>query len=96
MEKRNKQWRKRHQWRVFKARLILLAACQCGDLITEDGKLIQHPHWTDFVSQKWCLKYKTMRTPCSCYLCKGESYSRLKYKKETSLILSETLDTHPD
>ena len=28
MEKRNKLWRKRHQWRLFKAKMILMAANQ--------------------------------------------------------------------
>lgn len=90
MEKRNKLWRKRHQWRLFKAKMILMAANQhC--IVDDDGMKIQHPHWFDCAKQSWNFKYKTMRTPCSCYLCRGESYNRRDYKKETLRILNDYL-----
>ena len=91
MEKRNKLWRRRHQWRLFKAKVMLMSANQY-EVLAEDGTMIQHPHWMDYVNQSWCFKYKTMRTPCSCIYCKGESYNRLDYKRETKLILIEALD----
>ena len=91
MEKRNKLWRRRHQWRLFKAKMILLSANQYK-VLAEDGTSIQHPHWMDYAKQSWCYKYKTMRTPCSCYMCKGETYNRLNYKKETKRLLSESVD----
>lgn len=91
MERRNKLWRRRHQWRLYKAKMILLSANQ-NKVLAEDGTFIQHPHWMDYAKQSWCYKYKTMRTPCSCYMCKGETYNRLNYKKETKRLLSESVD----
>lgn len=91
MEKRNKLWRCRHQWRLFKAKMELMSANQY-EILAEDGTFIQHPHWTDYAKQSWCFKYKTMRVPCSCVYCKGESYSRLYYKKETKRILIDAFD----
>ena len=91
MEKRNKLWRRRHQWRLYKAKMILLSANQYK-VLAEGVTFIQHPHWMDYAKQSWCYKYKTMRTPCSCYMCKGETYNRLNYKKETKRLLSESVD----
>ena len=91
MERRNKLWRRRHQWRLYKAKMILLSANQYK-VLAEDGTFIQHPHWMDYAKQSWCYKYRTMRTPCSCYMCKGETYNRLNYKKETKRLLSESVD----
>lgn len=58
MEKRNKLWRKRHQWRLFKARMILRAAYQ-DCLWDEDGNLVKRPHWFELAKQKWNYIYKT-------------------------------------
>ena len=52
MEKRNKLWRKRHQWRLFKARMILRAAYQ-DCMWDEDRNLIERPHWFELAKQKW-------------------------------------------
>lgn len=60
MEKRNKLWRRRHQWRLFKAKMELMSANQY-EVLAEDGTVIQHPHWMDYAKQSWCFKYKTMR-----------------------------------
>lgn len=92
MEKRNKLWRRRHQWRLFKAKLLLMAANQHW-LINEAGIKIQHPHWFDYARETWCFKYKTMRTPCSCNLCKGEKYNRIDYKQTTTRTINESLDS---
>ena len=91
MDKRNKLWRKRHQWRLFKARMILMAANRHWAW-SDDGEFLQHPHWFDCAKQSWCFQYKTMRTPCSCFLCKIERYNRRDYKKETIRILREGVD----
>ncbi len=87
MEKRNKLWHRRHQWRLFKAKMLLFAAYHTS--IISDEMVIQNPHWFEFVGQKWCYKYKTMRTPCSCIFCRGEKYNRRAYKKETQRIIAD-------
>ena len=88
MEKRNKLWRKRHQWRLFKARMILRAAYQ--DCIwDEEGYLIDRPHWFELAKQKWNQIYKTTGRPCSCCICKGERDNRRNYKKDTNRIIRE-------
>ena len=40
MDKRNKLWRKRHQWRLFKARMILMAANRHWAW-SDDGEFLQ-------------------------------------------------------
>ena len=74
MDKRNKHWRRCHQWRLFKARMILRAACQ-DCMWDEEGHFI-----------------KTTGTPCSCWMCKGETYSRKDSKKEAQNIIKESLE----
>ena len=36
MEQRNKLWRRRHQWRLFKAKMVLMATNQ-SLVLDEDG-----------------------------------------------------------
>ncbi len=91
LEKRNKLWRSRHQWRLFKIKMHLFAAYHTS-IIIDDGLVIENPHWFEFVGQKWCYKYKTMRIPCSCLFCCGEKYNRRAYKKETRRIIKMYLD----
>ena len=70
MEKRNRLWRKRHQWRLFKAKMVLFANYPYPHFIDDEGNCIQHPHWFDLAKQRWNYHYKSMRTPCSCWLCR--------------------------
>ena len=91
MEKRNKLWRKRHQWRLFKARMILRAAYK-DCMWDEDGNIIEHPHWLELAKQKWNHIYKTTGRPCSCSLCKGERYNRKDFKNNTYRIIREELE----
>lgn len=91
MEKRNKLWRKRHQWRLFKKRVVRLAAAY-GSILNVDGIIIQHPHWQDVAKQPWAWQYKNTGTPCSCWMCRGESYNRRDYKKETHRIIREEFE----
>ena len=91
MEKRNKLWRKRHQWRLFKARMILRAAYK-DSMCDEDGNRIDRPHWFELAKQKWNRIYKTTGTPCSCWICKSERYNRRDYKKETHRVIKESLE----
>lgn len=91
MVKRNKLWRKRHQWRLFKARMILRAT-YLNCLWDKDGNLVERPHWFELAKQKWNYVYKTTGTPCSCWMCKGESYNRREYKKKTRRMIKESLE----
>ena len=91
MEKRNKLWRKRHQWRLFKARIILQAAYK-DCMWDEDGNIIEHPHWFELAKQRWNHVYKTTGRPCSCSLCKGERYNRKDFKNNTYRIIREELE----
>ena len=86
MEKRNKLWRKRHQWRLFKKRMILRAAYK-DPIWNEEGVLVEHPHWFELAKQKWNYIYKTTGRPCSCSICKRERYNRKSFKKETYRII---------
>jgi hypothetical protein len=33
-----------------------------------------------------------MRTPCSCWLCRGEKYNRREYKKASLRIMKESME----
>lgn len=87
--KRNKQWRKKQCFRVFKKRIMVRTMWLH---VMEDGKTIYHPHWFELMTVHWAKVYKTTGTPCSCPLCKGERYDRRLYKKETRRIMSESFD----
>ena len=91
MEKRNKLWRKRPQWRLFMARMILRAAYR-DCMWDEDGNVIEHPHWFELAKQKWNHIYKSTGRPCSCCLCKGERYNRREFKKNTCRIIREEME----
>ena len=72
MDKRNKLWRREQQNRVFKARMVYHAACGCG-IKKADGNWNRHPHWFELARVKWMQIYKKTGTPCSCWLCRGET-----------------------
>ena len=77
--------------RLFKARMILRAAFQ-DCMWDAEGNLIERPHWFELAKQKWNHIYKTTGTPCSCWMCKGESYNRRDFKKETRRIIKESFE----
>ena len=48
--------------------------------------------WHEMAKQKWCQVYKTTGTPCSCWMCRGYSYERKDFKKDTERIIRESFD----
>ena len=92
MEKRrNKGWIRFQQDRVFKARMLKFSYCDYA-IFDEAGRRIDNPYWFEIARQRWAKKYKDSSTPCSCWLCRGEKYSRLQAKKETNRIITERFD----
>ena len=89
--KRNKGWRRFQQDRVFKARMLKFSCCDYV-IFDEVGHRIDNPHWFEIARQRWAKKYKDSSTPCSCWLYRGEKYSRLQAKKGTERILSESFE----
>ena len=89
MGKRDKLWRRQQRARVFKARMIRYAACGVT-LIREKGSVDYHPHWLELARTKWAKVYQSTGTPCSCWMCKGASYNRKQYKKETLRMIRES------
>lgn len=93
MEQRNRNWRRHHEWRVFKNRLVYYAAGYANHTsLNEDGTVSAPPRWHEMAKEKWCKVYKRTGTPCSCWMCRGEKYSRRQFNKETERILRETTD----
>ena len=80
-KKRTRAWRRHQARRVYKARLKYAAACRNYSRI----------HWVDFYGQPDSFIYKTTGTPCSCWLCRRESFDRLKHRKEMLRIVNEEL-----
>ncbi len=91
MEKRNKLWRKRHQWHRFKKRMILQASYS-RDMLNGEGDIVQHPHWFDLVNSPWCRAYRTTGRPCSCSVCKKKRYNRRGFDKDTQRIIKESIE----
>lgn len=88
MEKRNKGWRRDQQKRVFKSRMILHASYGVT-LLDDEGKWIENAHWFELAKMKCYRHYRTTGTPCSCWMCRGECYDRLAFKKDTRRIITE-------
>lgn len=88
METRNKRWRIEHRNRVYAAKMKLSAAYG-GEFIL-NGERVSDPCWIDLYRANWNPVYKSVRTPCSCWLCRGEEYNRRTYKTETAKILTES------
>ena len=77
--KRTRAWRRHQARRVFKARLKRVGAWQLGP-----RKL-----WHEIQDEKGYQCYRTTGTPCSCYLCRGESFNRMAAKKEERAMISQ-------
>ena len=88
MEKRTRQWRRRQAARVFKARVKYHAAVT-GLYTSNAGIQTYRPLWSDLAKEHWAQVYRTTGTPCSCWMCQGESYNRLEAKREMRRILKE-------
>ena len=89
MENRNKRWRIEHRNRLYAAKMRVFAASG-GEFILRDGERVWNPRWIDLYNANWCPRYKSMRTPCSCWMCRGEKYDRLAHKRETARIVAES------
>ena len=89
MEKRNKHWRINQRNRIYAVKMKLHAAYG-GEFFLNERRVI-NPRWIELYKANWSSFYKSVRTPCSCYVCCGESYSRLVYKKETDRIFAESI-----
>ena len=76
--KRNILWRRHHARRVFKARLTYFAA------VSPERK-----RWFELTEEKWTRLMKSTGTPCSCWMCQGESYDRKATRKETRRLIKE-------
>lgn len=91
MEKRTKLWRKKQGFRVFKARMIYYASfehyCRYAD-----GSYHIPQHWFELAKEPWAQVYRTTGTPCSCWMCRGNEYDRLAFKRETKRIIYEELE----
>ena len=90
--KRTKLWRKKQGFRVFKARMIYYASFETYYRLF-DGSYHIPQHWFELAKDPWSHPFRSTGTPCSCMLCRGDKkYNRLKYKRDTSRILQESME----
>jgi len=89
METRNKRWRIEQRNRLYASKMKLFASYG-GEFILND-EIIVNPRWIELYKTNWGWAYKSVRTPCSCWMCRGESYSRTANKKETDRIIRESI-----
>lgn len=85
-KKRTRAWRRHQARRVYKARLKYVAAIRNEQNVT----------WKDLLGEHGVLVYKTTGTPCSCWLCRGESYDRGKARQECRRIVNDAFDDSMD
>ncbi len=71
--------------RIYAAKMRLQASLG-GEFILNDEK-VNNPRWIDLYKANWNPVYKSVRTPCSCWLCQREQYHRYLIKKETKRII---------
>jgi hypothetical protein len=89
--KRNKEWRKKQCFRVFKARMIYYASFEC-EYYFMDGTHHIPQHWFELMKEPRMQVYRSTGTPCSCWMCRGKRYNRRQAKKTTkALVESEML-----
>jgi hypothetical protein len=88
-EKRNKHWRFLQSDKLYIAKMKLFAAY--GGTFDIEDEWIRNPRWIVLYDVNWCPQYKSMRTPCSCFVCRGEKYNRCANKQEMFRIIDECL-----
>lgn len=84
MEKRNKHWRIEQRNRIYASKMRLHATYG-GEFIIINDERVRNPRWIDLYKANWNPVYKSVRTPCSCYMCQGKRYSR-KTKHKNSMV----------
>ncbi|GAB6120543.1 hypothetical protein JCM30204_16920 [Dysgonomonas termitidis] len=89
MEKRNKLWRIGQRDRLYAAKMKLEASY--GGSFILDGEITCNPRWIELYKANWNPVYKSVRTACSCPVCRGERYNRCQYKWETGRIIEGNL-----
>ena len=89
METRNKRWRIEQRNRIYATKMKMYASCG-SEFILNEVRVI-NPRWIELYKANWNPVYKSVRTPCSCWMCRGELYSRTACKKETDRILMESI-----
>jgi len=89
METRNKRWRIEQRNRIYAAKMKLYASYG-GEFILGEAR-VHNPRWVELYKANWNSVYKSVRTPCSCWMCRGEFYSRTMCKRETDRILMESI-----
>ena len=89
METRTKLWRRKQGFRVFKARMVRLAAFEHSYRFA-DGSVHVPMHWFELAREHWTVGYRTTGTPCSCPVCRGEKYDRKAYRRDTRRIIGES------
>ncbi len=87
MEKRNKHWRILQRNKRYSAKMKLFASYGGKFMLNDD--LVENPRWIELYKANWSPIYKSVSTPCSCWLCSGESYNRQEFKQETKDLLNE-------
>ena len=75
---------------MFKARMIYYASFERWGRDSQGNWRMLH--WHELAKEKWTQVYRTTGTPCSCWLCQGIRYDRLKYKRDTRRIIDESFD----
>ena len=88
---RNKEWRKKQAFRMYRKRLKVFASSH-REFILDDDRHVFRPTVDELAKCRWGLIYKSTGKPCSCWMCRGESFDRRQAKREAkALIESEML-----
>lgn len=76
---------------MFKARMLYYASLErCWYSL--DGCFHAPRHWFELAKTHWAQVYRSTGTPCSCWMCRGDEYDRVEYKRETRRIIRESME----
>jgi hypothetical protein len=68
--------------------------CPYEQALSEVISVLDIAHMDDFelAKEHWTQAYRSTGTPCSCWMCRGNEYDRLAYKRDTRRIIRESMD----
>lgn len=87
-------WRRIQKKRVWRKRLRLIFQAFSTTYVDDSSTGVKREveTWKELRKVKWCQAYRTTGQPCSCIMCSGERYNRIKFKRDTITTITEELE----
>ena len=87
-------WRRIQKKRVWRNRLRLIFRAFSTEYVEDcsTGKKREAETWKELRKVKGYQVYRTTGHPCSCDMCTGERYKRVKFKRDSAQYIREQLE----